>query len=86
MPPNFCLHGNLILPDRVTEGFLSVRGGRISNIDDHRPDFGQVIEITSPKVVGGGGGATFIGDDFDLVDFVCEEVRAIRAAVPGAAS
>jgi hypothetical protein len=44
---------------------------------------GRVIEITSPKVVGGGG-ATFIRDDFDLVDVVCEEVRAIRAAVPGA--
>ena len=45
---------------------------------------GRVIEITTPKVIVGGGGATFIRDEFDLVDFECEEVRAIRAAVPGA--
>jgi hypothetical protein len=45
---------------------------------------GRVIEITAPKVIVGGGGATFIRDEFDLVDFECEEVRAIRAAVPGA--
>ena len=47
---------------------------------------GRVIEIPAPKVIVGGGGATFVGDDFDLVDFVCEEVRAIRPAVPGATS
>lgn len=43
---------------------------------------GRVIEIPAPKVVVGGGGATYVTDDFDLTPFVCEEVRAIRLAVP----
>jgi hypothetical protein len=47
---------------------------------------GQVIEITSPKVVVGGAGAAFLTTTFDLVDFSCDEVRTIRPAVSGATS
>jgi hypothetical protein len=38
---------------------------------------GQRIDVFSPKVVVGGGAASFITPAFDLVDFACEEVGAI---------
>jgi hypothetical protein len=40
---------------------------------------GQLIEITSPRVIVGGGAATLISDDFEHTDFYCKEVRTIRA-------
>jgi hypothetical protein len=45
---------------------------------------GRVIEIPNPRVIVGGGAATFISPDFDMTDFYCDEVRGIRAAVPEA--
>ena len=39
---------------------------------------GRVIEIPAPKVVVGGGAATWVGDDFDHTDFDFKDVRAIR--------
>jgi hypothetical protein len=47
---------------------------------------GRTIEVARPKVVIGGGGASFFTPDYDLIEFTCEEVRAIRHAVSGAAS
>jgi hypothetical protein len=46
---------------------------------------GRLIWITEPKLAMGGGGASFFTPSFDLVEFVCEEVRAFRLLVPGAA-
>ena len=47
---------------------------------------GRAIEILRPKVVFGGGGASFFTPAYDLVEFACEEVRAIRpVSVAGAA-
>jgi len=39
---------------------------------------GQVIEVVQPKVVIGGGGASFLTDSYELVEFNCEDVRAFR--------
>ena len=58
----------------------------------HKPFFpfvvelvdGRLIEIDSPKLVFGGGGASFFTPNYELVEFECEEVRAIRSAVPEA--
>jgi hypothetical protein len=47
---------------------------------------GRIIEVTRPGVVMGGGGASFFTPDYNLVEFSCEQVRAIRQAVSGAAS
>jgi hypothetical protein len=47
---------------------------------------GRVIEIDYPKVVIGGGGASFLTLPYDLVEFACEETQAIRPKVRGAAS
>jgi hypothetical protein len=47
---------------------------------------GRIIQIASPRVVMGGGGASFFTPDYDLIEFTCEEVRAIRHTVSGAAS
>lgn len=44
---------------------------------------GRSIEIISPNVAFCDGAASFFTPDFDLVDFVCEEVRAIRPALQG---
>jgi hypothetical protein len=45
---------------------------------------GRVIEIDRPKVVFGGGAASFFTPNYDLVEFACEDVRAMRPTVPGA--
>jgi hypothetical protein len=47
---------------------------------------GRLIEIVHPRLAMGGGGAAFISPEDELVEFNCEEVRAIRPLVPGAAS
>jgi hypothetical protein len=46
---------------------------------------GRVLAVDHPRVVFGGGAASFFNPRFDLVEFACEDVRAIRPAVPGAA-
>jgi hypothetical protein len=43
---------------------------------------GGVIAIDHPKVAIGGGGASFFTPSHDLVDFECENVRAIRPTIP----
>jgi hypothetical protein len=43
---------------------------------------GRMIEIDQPKIVFGGGAASFLTPGYDLVEFACEEIRAIRASVP----
>ena len=47
---------------------------------------GRTIAVDEPKVVMGGGGATFVTADFDLMEFACEDVQTIRPAVPGASA
>jgi hypothetical protein len=47
---------------------------------------GRVIEIDHPKLVFGGGAASFLTPTYELVEFVCEDIRAIRPVVPGATS
>jgi hypothetical protein len=47
---------------------------------------GRNIEIVRPKLAFGGGSAGFLTPEFDLVEFSCEEVRAIRPLVSGVAS
>jgi hypothetical protein len=47
---------------------------------------GRRIEVRYPKVAFGGGAATYVTPDFDLIEFVCEDVRAIRQASPETAS
>jgi hypothetical protein len=47
---------------------------------------GRIIEIDAPKVVFGGGAASFFTPAYDLVEFACENVRAIHPRVHGAAS
>jgi hypothetical protein len=47
---------------------------------------GRRVEVNRPAVVFGGGAATFVTPDFDLIEFVCEDVRAIRQMTPEAAS
>ena len=45
---------------------------------------GRLIAIEEPKVVFGGGAASFFTPSYDLVEFACEDVQAIRPAIPGA--
>ena len=40
---------------------------------------GQLIEIPTPRVIVGGGAATHIGPDFEMVDSVRDEVCEIRS-------
>jgi hypothetical protein len=47
---------------------------------------GCIIEVKHPSVAFNGGAAVFMTPDFDLVDFVCENVLAIRQAKHKAAS
>jgi hypothetical protein len=47
---------------------------------------GRVLEIDTPKVVVGGGGASILTPDFDLVEFTSAEVRGMRPAAQGATS
>jgi hypothetical protein len=47
---------------------------------------GRVIRFDRPKLALGGGGASFLTPNYELVEFACEEVRAIYPAVQGAAS
>ena len=42
---------------------------------------GQVIDVLHPKVVFGGGGASFLTDSYELVEFNCEDVRAFRPSL-----
>ena len=46
---------------------------------------GRILEIDHPKVVFAGGAASFLTPDYDLVEFYCEDVSAMRPAVPGLA-
>jgi len=39
---------------------------------------GRLIEIDHPGVAFGGGAASFLTGQFELVEFACENVRAIR--------
>ena len=45
---------------------------------------GRVITVDHPNVGFGGGAASFFTPSYDLVEFACEDVQAIRPAVPGA--
>jgi hypothetical protein len=45
---------------------------------------GRVVTVDHTKVVFAGGAASFFTPSYDLVEFACEEVQAIHAAVPGA--
>jgi hypothetical protein len=45
---------------------------------------GRFLTVDHPKVVFAGGGASFFTPDYDLVEFFCKDVKAIRPAVPGA--
>jgi hypothetical protein len=45
---------------------------------------GRLIEIARPKVVLGGGAASFFTPDYELIEFACEQTRSIRPLVPGA--
>lgn len=47
---------------------------------------GNRIEVNRPSLAIGGGGASFFGPDWELVEFNCEEVRDIRQVVEGATS
>jgi hypothetical protein len=47
---------------------------------------GRIIPVYTPKVVFGGGAASFFTPDYDLVEFACEDVQAIRPAVFGASA
>lgn len=46
---------------------------------------GNRIEINRPGLAIGGGGASFLSPDWELVEFNCEEVRDVRQVVEGAA-
>jgi hypothetical protein len=45
---------------------------------------GRVLAVDQPKVVFAGGAASFFTPSYDLVEFACEDVLAIRPAIPGA--
>ncbi len=47
---------------------------------------GRVIAVDEPKLAFCGGAASFFTPSYDLVEFACEEVQAIRPAVPGASA
>jgi hypothetical protein len=44
---------------------------------------GRVLTVDHPVVIGGGA-ASFLTQSDELVEFACEDVQAIREAVPGA--
>ena len=44
---------------------------------------GRVLTVNHPQVAFGGGAATYFTPTYDLVEFACEEVQAIRLLVPG---
>jgi hypothetical protein len=44
---------------------------------------GRKITVENPKVVFGGGAASLFTPNYDLVEFACEDVKAIRLLVPG---
>ncbi len=81
MTADLCLHGNLILPDRLFVGYLTIRGGRISAIHDRKPDSLQVIEVPDGYISPG-----FIdlhvhgGDGADYMDGTAESVRRVNRA------
>jgi hypothetical protein len=41
-------------------------------------DDGREILVERPKLAFNGGAATYIAPPFELIDFACENVRAIR--------
>jgi hypothetical protein len=47
---------------------------------------GRVIPVLRPKMVLSAGTASFLTDDFELVEFASDEVREIRLAFNGATS
>jgi hypothetical protein len=47
---------------------------------------GRAIEVTTPEVAFHGDGAAFLTDDFVLVNFDRDDVRAIRFLFPGVTS
>ncbi len=47
---------------------------------------GQVIQIERPKLVFGGGAASFLTPSFDLVEFACEQVQTIHPVLRGVVS
>jgi hypothetical protein len=46
---------------------------------------GRLIWILMPNLALGGGGASFFTPEDDFIEIACEDVCAIRQAVPGAA-
>jgi hypothetical protein len=44
---------------------------------------GRLLAVDHPRVAIGGGAASFFTPSYDLVEFFCEDVRAIRPGVPG---
>ena len=43
---------------------------------------GRRIEVDQPRVVFGGGAASFFTPGYELVEFACEDVRAMRQVTP----
>lgn len=39
---------------------------------------GRLIEIDHPGVAFGGGAASYLNEQYDLIEFACENVRTIR--------
>jgi len=84
MHDEFCLHGNLILPDTVlADGYLTVRNSRIAAVNHEKPQSfaGETIEIGDGYVSPG-----FIdihvhgGDGADYMDGTVEAVRTVNRA------
>lgn len=46
---------------------------------------GRVIQILFPRLAINWGGATFVSDDDELVDFQCDQVRSIHPMLSEAA-
>jgi hypothetical protein len=44
---------------------------------------GRILHVEQ-KVAFGGGAAVYITPSLEIVEFACEDVQAIRSAVPGA--
>jgi hypothetical protein len=39
---------------------------------------GGIVEVDHPRIAFGGGAASYLTQEHDLVEFACEDVRAIR--------
>ena len=84
MTGQLCLHGNVILPDRILEdAYLVIENGRISKVDQDAPTFAgiRVIEAGDHYISPG-----FIdihvhgGDGADYMDGTAEAVRIANRA------